>query len=251
MFLTCFQQTCRVLHEFTLNDYVWHRLADESDLPLDIEPYVDRKNLPGRTLKAIITNALRVDHNWRRPNSRINKLTRLDSDNIIVRQMQFIGSQWLLVLRRSASAAPLSVWRVDGTQAYRAALLDIPVLSVPLKFSATMQRGSKEALIAVISSTKSGTLLSAYSVPLKSEIDDAFALPSPVAPFAIYPDSKGRFYEVHVCGIIIAVAIFFNGVLDPSAYRILFINSVTGVQSLVDPRLPEVSFDLPLHREIF
>ncbi|KAJ7494709.1 hypothetical protein B0H11DRAFT_2003077 [Mycena galericulata] len=236
-------QTCRVLHEFTLDDYVWHRLVDKSDLPLDIEPYVDRNNLSAKALQAIVTNALRVEHNWRKLDSRINRVVRLEPDNIInVSQIQFIGSHWLGVLRRSTLAASLSVWRVAGTRAYRAAFLDIPAPSVPLKFSATMQRGCKEVLIALISSTTSGTVLSAYSIFLKSETDNGFALPSPRALYTIHrPESEGQFYEVHVCGHLIAVGIpkFVNSVLSPSAYRILFINYVTGVQCLVNPGLPE------------
>ncbi|KAJ7170664.1 hypothetical protein C8R43DRAFT_980378 [Mycena crocata] len=235
-------QICRVLHDLALNDYVWHQLSLPqviSDLPLDLEPYVDRRNLPGPALKAIVTRALRVDHNWRRPNPRIKKLTRLVDtlpDNVL--QMQFVGSRWLVILRRSS----LFIWRVadsDTKQAYRAACIDITRPVVPLKFAAAMQRGGREILIALISSTASGTTLSAYSVFVRH---DGFSLPAPRSMCSIYkPKSEGQFHEIHLCGHTIAAAIpqFVNSVLSPTAYRILFVNALTGVQSLVDPGLPE------------
>jgi len=82
---------------------------------------------------------------------------------------------------------------------------------------------------------------------LASELDDdanagTFTLPAPSVICRIHrPESKGRFYEVHVCGHIIAVGIpqFVDHVLIPAAYRILIINSVTGVQCLIDPKFSE------------
>ncbi|KAJ6505981.1 hypothetical protein DFH09DRAFT_1200777 [Mycena vulgaris] len=236
-------QTCRVLHEFTLNsDYIWHQLTHNFDLPLDIEPYVDRSNLPGPTLQRIVTRALRVDRNWRRVNPRIKKLTRLVGvENVC--QMQFIGSHWLVILRRLPTAASLAVWRVADTKhAYRAAILDIPASSVPLKFSATMQKGCREVLIAFISSTGTGTLLSAYSLFLKSQMDDDFGVPPPRGICSIHRlESEGQFYEVKTCNQIIAVGIpkFINHIFSPAAYRILFINTLTSGQFLVDPNLPD------------
>ncbi|KAF7330560.1 F-box domain-containing protein [Mycena venus] len=242
-------QTCRALHEYTLNDYLWHRILDSCRLPLDI-PYVDPNHLPGPTLQAIVTRALRVDHNWRRPNPQIRKMTRLgDLDNVL--QMQFIGSDWLVVLRRAP--ASLSVWRVANTdQPYRAALIDLPGPEFPLSFCAAMQMGGREVLIALISGTRSGTQLSAYSVSLKPQLDDdasagPFTLPAPTVICRIdRQDSEGRFYEVHVCSHTIAVGIpqFVDHVLIPGAYRILIVNSTTRAQCLIDPGFAEVSSKL-------
>ncbi|KAJ7035024.1 hypothetical protein C8F04DRAFT_1099826 [Mycena alexandri] len=227
-------QTCRVLHEFTANDYLWHTIATHYPA-LDIAPYVDRNDLSGPALQAIVTRALSVDHNWRKTSPRMQLARLVDLDG--VSQMQFVGSHWLVVLRRSS----LSVWRVaDTTEAYLAAAIDLPGPAVPLKFAAAMQRGCKEVLIAVISPSKSGTLLSAYTAFLKSQRDDANILPS--LRCSIYkPQSEGRFYEVHVRGSLIAAGIpqFIDGVLSPGAYRILFINYMTSVQCLVDPQLPQ------------
>ncbi|KAJ7104181.1 hypothetical protein B0H15DRAFT_808867 [Mycena belliarum] len=240
-------QTCRVLHDFTSNspnsaDYLWHQLVSTSDLPpLDIsEPYVD---LPGPALQAIVTRALRIDHNWQRKSPRIKKLTRLVAVDHVC-QMQFIGSHWLVVLRRTPAAASLAVWRIGDTRQppYCAASLDIPSHAVPLKFSATMQKGSRKVLVAFISSTSSGTLLSAYIMFLKSQLDDDFGLPSPHAICSIHrSETEGRFYEIRAIGHIIAAGIpqFVNYVHSPSAYRILFLNTLTGEQCLVDPELPD------------
>jgi hypothetical protein len=224
----------------TLNDYLWHHL-DTHHLPLDIQPYVDRNQLSGPELQAIVTRALHIDRNWRRPNPRIRKLTRLPYLDDVA-QIQFIGSDWLVVLCRSPPS--LSVWRVANTpEPYRAALINIPGPAVvPLRFSATMCN-LKEILVALISATMSGTMLCAYSAYLNDSAG-AVALQSPHTVCDIYrPGSEGQFYEVHVCGHIIAAGIpqMVNSELIPAAYRLLFINSVTGVQCLVDPKLPEVS----------
>jgi hypothetical protein len=175
-------------------------------------------------------------------------MTRLGDLNNVV-QMQFIGADWLVVLRRSP--ASLSVWRVAYThQPFRAAVIDLPGLYA-LSFCGTLHTGGREALIALISDTRSGTQLTVFSVSLQSQLDyNAGAgglLPSPSVICKIFrPESEGRFYEVHVCGRIVAVGIpqFVNHVLVPSAYRILILNSATGGQCLIDPKFDptEVSF---------
>ncbi|KAJ7274410.1 hypothetical protein B0H12DRAFT_1088563 [Mycena haematopus] len=224
-------------------------------LPLDIEPYVDRNLLLGPTLQAIVTRALRVDHNWRRPNPRIREITRLgDLEN--VSQMQFLGSDWLVVLRRSP--ASLSVWRVGNTdRPYRAAMIDLQGPEFPLSFCANIRGG--EVLIALISSARLSDTLSAYSVSLKSQLDDdagagVFTLPSPSIILSIHrPQSEGRFYEVHVYDRIIAVGIpqFVNLALVPSAYRILIVNSVTGVQCLIDPKFDPTEELTQFHFQVY
>ncbi|KAJ7227166.1 hypothetical protein GGX14DRAFT_418416 [Mycena pura] len=235
-------QLCRGLHEYTLNsDYLWHQLLrkDPSNLPLDVEPYVDQADIPATMLQKVVTRGLRLDHNWRRSNPRIKALIRIGGmDN--VSQMQLIGSDWLVVLRRSPSS--LSVWRVvDTKRAFRTAFIDLPDSTVPLKFAATMHRQCRELSIALISATKSGTLLSAYSIPLNPQVDDSsaatFNLASPrVICNICRPETDGQFYEVHIHSHLIAVGI--HSVLPP-VYRILFINSLTAVQCLVDPEWPE------------
>ncbi|KAJ6513271.1 hypothetical protein C8R45DRAFT_963063 [Mycena sanguinolenta] len=251
--------TCRVLHKHTLNDYLWHQILKTHHLPLDIEPYVDRNHLPGPKLQAILTRALHVDHNWRKPNPRIKEITRLgDMDGVC--QMQFL-SEWLVVLRRSP--ASLSVWRV-GSRPYRAAMIDLQG-EFPLNFCATIRAGGGEVLVAIISGARSTTngrshtTLSAYSVALKSQLDDdesasVFTLPAPSVIFKIQrPQSEGRFYEVHVCGDIIAVGIpqFVNQALFPSAYRILIINAATGVQCSIDPRFDPTEELTQLHFQVY
>ncbi|KAF8206451.1 hypothetical protein K438DRAFT_475732 [Mycena galopus ATCC 62051] len=222
-------QTCRVLHQHTLNDYLWHQILVANHLPLDTEPYVDRTHLPGPTLQAIVTRALRVDHNWRKPNPQIREITRFGNLDK-VSQMQFVGSGWFVVLCRSP--ASLSVWRVGNTnRPYRAAIIDLPGSQLPWTFCATMLNEGREVLIALISGSRFATELSAYSVSLKSQLDDdastgVFTPPSPSVICRINrPESVGRFDEVRACGRIIAVGIpqFVNHVLIPSAYRILIV----------------------------
>ncbi|KAJ7284971.1 hypothetical protein C8J57DRAFT_1497839 [Mycena rebaudengoi] len=243
-------QTCRVLHAFASNDYIWHQLPH--DLPMEISPHCDRNNLPGVVLQAIFTRALRVEDNWRKSVSRIRKMTRIvESDT--VSQMQFLGSQWLVTMRRSPSGAVISVWRIAGAeQVFRAAVVDLPSgPAIPLKFAVSMQPGCREILIAVIMSQGLETSLCVYSAALKGQDHDG--IPPPRLMYSTGGRSEGLFrgvhdiiarslfHEVHVNGHIIAVGIpkFANNVLCPAAYRILFINCLTGAQCLVDPQVSE------------
>jgi hypothetical protein len=63
-------QICRVLHAFGSTDYIWQQL--KIDLPLNIPPDVDINSLSGVELQQIVIDALRLEHNWRKPVSQVN-----------------------------------------------------------------------------------------------------------------------------------------------------------------------------------
>ncbi|KAJ7066938.1 hypothetical protein C8F01DRAFT_1119681 [Mycena amicta] len=222
-------QTCRGLHDTTLSsDYLWHQLLLPETLPLNLD-YADLNQLSAATLQKATRDALRLDNNWRRRNPQIRQMTRISMEN--VSQMLFLGSELLVVLRRSPPS--LSIWRVAAKHTIRVvASVNLPDSTVPLKFAATMQK--EEVLIALISSTKFGTQLCAYAVALSDENNFTPASFRVVCDISGVDSDPGPFYEVHVYADIIAIGI--HSILSP---RILFINASTGLRCMVNPHLPE------------
>lgn len=140
-------QTCRVLHTFGSADYIWRQIP--VDLPLEIAPHVDRRSLSGSQMKSIFVSALRLEDNWRRPQSRIRKVSRNDVQGPPVSAMQFIGKSWLVTMSRASygNLFKLSVWGIQEGMARVAASTDVPYGS---KFAAALKPGCPEAIVAVI-----------------------------------------------------------------------------------------------------
>ncbi|KAF7312289.1 F-box domain-containing protein [Mycena indigotica] len=228
-------QVCRVLHEYTLDSYLWHQvLSRQTDLPLNIDPYVDAAELSAPILQKATRDALRIDNNWKRHNPQIRQMTRIgDIENIL--QMQLLGSQYLVILRRHLPS--LSVWRVIAKRAVLCARTDLEDSTTPLRFAASLDSRKEQILLALISTIKSGTQLSAYSVMLSDESDF-----SPASLKMVYNISRvdpDPFYEVHVYSHLIAIGI--HSVLAP---QLLIVNTVAKTRCLVHLHLPEASLEI-------
>ncbi|KIP08201.1 hypothetical protein PHLGIDRAFT_386921 [Phlebiopsis gigantea 11061_1 CR5-6] len=95
------KQTCRGLHALGSSDYLWHRLVERSDLPLDIPADTPMAQLPSEELQRLAIRAIRLQLNWRRPSSKIRRTTSLPvpSDSLF-ELLQFVpGGSWLLVVQ--------------------------------------------------------------------------------------------------------------------------------------------------------
>ncbi|CAK5268536.1 unnamed protein product [Mycena citricolor] len=239
--LLVLNQTCRSLHEYTMNDYIWHQLPSAQQLPLVIPPYVNRNLLTGPVLKTLVTHALRVDNNWRRPYPEIRSIARLEEmDNVM--KMQFIGSGWLVVLRRSPPA--VAVLRMAGTkQASREASIGLSGYGMPLTFAASMQEHCTHVTIAVILAAARSTRLVVYSVALEADPELGIYRPHDLICDISRPEADGPFYEVHIFGHTVAVGIpqIKQDLHRASGYRILTIDTLTGARFSLDPLLTDVS----------
>lgn len=95
------KQTCRGLHAFGSTDYLWHRLVDRSDLPLDVPVDTPSSKLSSDELQRLVINAIRLQLNWRRPTSEIKRTTSLPvTSDALFEFLQFVpGGRWLLVVQ--------------------------------------------------------------------------------------------------------------------------------------------------------
>ncbi|KAH7907700.1 hypothetical protein BJ138DRAFT_1116457 [Hygrophoropsis aurantiaca] len=113
------QQLCRALHEIGSLDYLWHKLVRTCNLPLDIPLGADSATLSGQELQAIVVKALKLDHNWRKPDARIRRaIPIMCSDRSSVNSMHLLpGGKWLITTQCAGSYdAPhtdLILWCLD------------------------------------------------------------------------------------------------------------------------------------------
>lgn len=80
-----------------------------------------------------------------------------------------------------------------------------------------------------------------YNVPLNERAHD----PRSFKQVAHLRFERWIVSDVHVSRNIVAAAIArFTTMFSPPTYRIFLLNTTTGTQVVVDPHLPEVSFNL-------
>ena len=113
-------QTCRALHTFGGNDYVWHRIIAELDVPIDVPWYTHPTSLPGDDLQRLAIKAIKLDENWQHPQTRVRGLRSLIDDKSApyVDQMQFLpGGKWLWsaqrTLKRDSWFTRMSLWSLE------------------------------------------------------------------------------------------------------------------------------------------
>ena len=124
---TLCRQTCRTLHTFGGNDYVWHRLIAAFPHPIDVPFNTPLTALPGDELQRSAIKAIRLDANWRRLKTHVRGMRALlnDKSGQYVDQMQFLpGGRWLWTaqrtLKREASYTRMSLWSLcDAENARR------------------------------------------------------------------------------------------------------------------------------------
>jgi hypothetical protein len=143
----CDTQTCRALHHFCASDYIWHNL--KFDLPLDIPPHIDPNALSGIRLRRLYVQALRVEHNWTAPISRVRSMHRVYHGDIVFQTM-YLGI-WLLTLSRPSAAmvCHLSVWNVDDASNPKRERSIILENTQKARFSAILVHDNLELTIAV------------------------------------------------------------------------------------------------------
>lgn len=102
---------------------MWHKLIAAFPLPIDV-PFNTRPTaLPGDELQHRAIKAIRLDANWRRPETRVCGMRALlnDKSGQYVDQMQFLpGGKWLWTaqrtLKREASYTRMSLWSLDDVE---------------------------------------------------------------------------------------------------------------------------------------
>ncbi|KAH7907701.1 hypothetical protein BJ138DRAFT_1128969 [Hygrophoropsis aurantiaca] len=102
-------------------DYLWHKLIRTCNLPLDIPLGADPATLSGQELQAIVVNALKLDHNWRKPDAYIRRaIPIVCSEASYVDNIYLLpGGKWLITTHRTTSdnydgqCTDLTLWCLD------------------------------------------------------------------------------------------------------------------------------------------
>ncbi|KAH7907709.1 hypothetical protein BJ138DRAFT_1069887 [Hygrophoropsis aurantiaca] len=121
------KQSCRVLY-YTIGslDYLWHNLTRRCNLPLDIPPGIDSSALSGQELQAIVVKALKLDYDWRKPDTRIQRAVPIiRSDDSFIGDMHLLpGGKWLVTAQLTVSLVErrtdLTLWCLDDITSPRA-----------------------------------------------------------------------------------------------------------------------------------
>jgi len=126
-------QTCRVLHALGSTDYLWHRIVPTIKIPLEIPADVDTNSLSGAELQKIIIKAIRLEHNWRKPASRITRVTPVlqETTGVPIDEIRLLpGARWLVTAQRNRPlgrlSTTISLWCLEDVDAtYRSAQIEI------------------------------------------------------------------------------------------------------------------------------
>jgi len=126
-------QTCRVLHALGSDDYLWHKIVPTIRIPLQIPADVDINSLSGAELQKIVIKAIKLERNWRRPTSRITRMTPVlqETSNVPIDEMRLLpGARWLVTAQRNRPlggfSTTISLWCLEDLGAvYRSAQIEI------------------------------------------------------------------------------------------------------------------------------
>ena len=126
-------QTCRVLYALGSDDYLWHRIVPTIRIPLELPADVDTNSLSGAELQKIVIKAIRLERNWRRPTSRITRVTPIlqETRGVPIDEMRLLpGARWLVTAQRNRPlgrlSTTISLWCLEDADAiYRSAQIEI------------------------------------------------------------------------------------------------------------------------------
>ncbi|EGN99271.1 hypothetical protein SERLA73DRAFT_182190 [Serpula lacrymans var. lacrymans S7.3] len=168
------KQTCRVLHTFAENDYLWHQIILNVDLPLDIPFDVDPTSLSAFELQRIVVRAMMLDLRWRDTNMPTFKVTHLarDSRDNYVDKMQLLpGAQYLVTTQRrgGSTRTRLILWSLkDMRNPHHVASFN--VAARVSSFHADLRDDGKEVHVAVVADLVTTLLLQVYAILLEDPI---------------------------------------------------------------------------------
>ncbi|KAI8980200.1 hypothetical protein BD414DRAFT_421160 [Trametes punicea] len=249
------RRTCRALHAFGGNDYVWHRIAADFPLPLDLPYNTSPSAIPGDELQRLTIKAIQLDANWRSPTTRVRGLCALidDKSGQYVDQMQFLpGGKWLWTAQRTLKreswytrmglwsledmSSPQRVWSTEISGIYRSCTL--------------LQSSEGDFATLVVGVCDHREVIEVHSISLQDAQNMQYGI-YPMHPHAkskqlhIVPHPRAPhlrpiIHELAAYDRLLIVTIF---ALDTGggagSLQILFVDPETGATKWVDPRFAQ------------
>ncbi|KAI0635949.1 hypothetical protein C8Q77DRAFT_1155689 [Trametes polyzona] len=244
------RKTCRSLHAFGGNDYIWHRLAAEFSLPLDLPFNTPPSALPGDELQRLAIKAIRLDANWR-GQTRVRGTHPLIDDNSgqYVDQMQFLpGGKWLWTaqrtLKRESWYTRMSLWNLaDVTNMHRVWSTEISGI---YRSCTLVQSAEGDLATLVVGVCDHQEVIEVHSISLH----DAQTMQYGIYP--TYPPVNSKLLQIvphpralHLRPIIHEIAAYDKLLIvtifaldtggGAGSLQILFVNPETGATKWVDP----------------
>lgn len=126
-------QTCRVLYALGSSDYLWHRIVPTIRIPLEIPADVDPNSLSGAEIQQIVIKAIKLERNWRKPTSRITRVTPVlqETRGVPIDEMRMLpGACWLVTAQRNRPlwrfSTTISLWSLEDVDAiHRSSQIEI------------------------------------------------------------------------------------------------------------------------------
>ncbi|PCH42172.1 hypothetical protein WOLCODRAFT_120067 [Wolfiporia cocos MD-104 SS10] len=261
--LLSLKQTCRALHAFGSSDYVWHRLAQRIDLPLDIPPGVALNELSHDELQRIVVQAIRLEANWRRKCPQARRITTLvrDTNDPYVDEMQFVpGGKWLLTAQRHRQmegrwSSHVVLWSLGNMDdAYRAASMEV---TGSYRSSAIELLDDGQSATVAVGVSDGIDMIEIYSFPLQDRSEIAyFVLPTPAPIWRVALHSHPRapaispvIHQLAVADGMIAATVVLPGGNSP--LQVFLVDVKTAYSGWVDPRYTEATDRLTTRAQPF
>ncbi|TCD61867.1 hypothetical protein EIP91_007816 [Steccherinum ochraceum] len=244
------RQTCRTLHAFGGNDYLWHRLMSRFGLPLNLPTDVPLSSHATDILQQEAIKAIRLELNWRKPISHIHRSRSVSKGTREpYTHMQFLpGGKWLLTAQRyhrllmTRHTTRMSVWsfddvdnphcvfRVELTGTYRSSAL------------ALKQNGASAWLVLGIEDDFQ-EFVEIRSISLREDVDSAYLRRSSPSPenwkrleLPFYPVLGDRsIQDVHLSEGVLVVTVAIFGEHNDISFHILLMDPEAGELRWVDP----------------
>ncbi|KAI0833499.1 hypothetical protein BC628DRAFT_1425746 [Trametes gibbosa] len=249
------RMTCRSLHAFGGNDYIWHRLAARFPLPLDLPFNTSPSALPGDELQRLAIKAMRLDANWQSPSPRVRGLRALidDQSGQYADQMQFLpGGKWLWTaqrtLKRESWYTRMSLWNLeDVSNSHRVWATEISGIYRSCTLVQSTQGGFATLVVGVCDHRE---VIEVHSISLQDAQNMQYGIYPTYAPvkskqLQIIPHPRAPhlrpiIHEIATYNNLLIVTIF---ALDTGGgagtLQILFVNPETGTTKWVDPQFAQ------------
>ncbi|KAA1467485.1 hypothetical protein DENSPDRAFT_832549 [Dentipellis sp. KUC8613] len=243
------RQTCRTLHNVGSTDYVWHHIAKNTPLPLNIPLGVDPAALNAHELRKIVIRAWKLDRNWRKPTPDIIKYTPIiyGSGQLAINSMHFLpGAQWLVTAQRyhrvGIPRTAINLWCLEDLDApYRSSSAD--TAGHFLHFSVAQRKDSNIVSVAVTTDAGNRNTIQIHNLHVRNRSESELFQFANEEPHQVISSSARGFIDEIAMHDNLTAATFYDVNAEPAdhRYKVLLVNMTSWHQILFEPVVTERS----------
>lgn len=242
------KQTCRALHAFGSSDYLWRRMIQDVELPLDLPSGVRTSSLSHDELRSAAIKAMRLDANWSRRKpllKRVKPLVR-DGNGPFVDDVQFVpGGKWLLTVQRYLQihwTTRIVLWSLEDLEnAYRVAVIET---TGSHRSSSLDVQDDGQSITVVTGLSGCQEILEVYAISLQDPDDFSYHITATpplsrrivLPPHPRDPEQTPVIHELTAVEDVIAGTALVN---EHLSLQIFLASSESGYFRWVDPEITE------------